>query len=84
MLNGEADPQNPGITNPPITIPLNMETLEKFFDTDKIRIDLMLSTTGTQPVKIKKSDGLSLKLYVQIHPSIEFDWDLMNGNNNNN
>ncbi len=84
VLNGEADSQNPGITNPPITIPLNMETLEKFFDTDKIRIDLMLSTTGTQPVRIKKSDGLSLKLYVQIHPSIEFDWDLMNGNNNNN
>lgn len=84
VMNGEADSLNPGITNPPIAIPLNMETLEKFFDTDKIRIDLKLSTTGTQPVRIKKSDGLSLKLYVQIHPSIEFDWDLLNGNNNNN
>lgn len=84
VLNGEADSLNPGITNPPISIPLNMETLEKFFDTDKIRIDLKLSTLGNAPVRIKKSDGLSLKLYVQIHPSIEFDWDLLNNNNNNN
>lgn len=84
VLNGEADSLNPGITNPPISIPLNMESLEKFLDTEKIRIDLLVSTNGNAPVQIKKSDGLSMKMYIQLHPKINFNWDLMGGNNNNN
>lgn len=84
VVNGEADSLNPGITNPPISIPLNMESIEKFLDTDKIRIDLLVSTNGNTPVQIKKSDGLDMKMYIQLHPKLNFNWDLTGGNNNNN
>ena len=84
VLNGEADSLNPGITNPPISIPLNMETLEKFLDTDSIRISLMVSTSGNAPVQIKKSDGMDMKLYIQLHPKLNFNWNILDGKNNDN
>lgn len=84
VVNGEADSLNPGITNPPISIPLNMESIEKFLNTEKIRIDLLVSTNGNTPVQIKKSDGLDMKMYIQLHPKLNFNWDLTGGNGNNN
>ena len=84
VVNNEADSLHPGLTNPPISIPLNMETLEKFMDTDSIRISMMVSTYGNTPVIIKKSDGLYMKLYIQLHPKLNFNWDVMGSENNDN
>ena len=84
VVNNEADSLHPGLTNPPISIPLNMETLEKFMDTDSIRISMMVSTYGNTPVRIKKSDGLDMKLYIQLHPKLNFNWDVMGSENNDN
>ena len=81
VVNGEVT--QPTVT-PSLEIPLNMTTLEKFFDADKIRMDLTLSTPGITPVKLKTTDGMSLKLYVQIHPIVEFNFDLLGGEDNEN
>lgn len=65
-----------GTTPTSFSVPLNMETLEKFTNAKKIDITMELNTPGTHPVKVKKSDCMKLKMYVQIHPKIEFNWHL--------
>ena len=65
-----------GTTPTLFSVPLNMELLEKFANAHQIDLSLSLSTPGTQPVKIKKSDSMKLKMYVQIHPKISFNWHL--------
>ena len=71
-----------------IQVTLNKQKLEALKDCKKLKIDVNIATpndaSGTKIVAIKRTDNLRMKIFLQVHPSVNIDIPITGGDNNNN
>ncbi|MBP5341430.1 MAG: hypothetical protein J6Y52_03600 [Bacteroidales bacterium] len=83
----EAVPGNPGVSEASaprmsrIFVPFDTDMLNQLLAAKTIKLDMALSTNGTDKMSIQRDDYLNIKMKIQLHPSLSVDMPLFNSNN---